>query len=132
MVQQLIHHNLFIFFLIFPIISTLVVFYLSNYIFKHTWKAIHFTVQSTAVFYIIAVVLLLEKFFNQTFVGIILIILITVLSVILIFQWKRHTEVNLRTGLKVLTRISFLVFGIIYTMLISYEIFQAMYVRYFH
>lgn len=132
MIQQLIDNHVFIFLLVFPVISTIVVFYMSNFIFKHKWKAIHFTVQWTAIFYMIAVVLLLEKLLNQAVVGIMLIILITVLSIILIFQWKRHTEVNLRNGLKVLTRISFLVFGIIYSILISYEIIQGMYIKYFH
>lgn len=132
MVHPLLHNHVFIFLLIVPVISTIFVFYVSNLICKHKWKAIHFAVEWTAIFYIIAVILLLEKLLEQTVIGIVLIILITVLSIILILQWKNHTEVVLRNGIKVLTRISFLVFGLIYFLLISYEIIQAMYINYFN
>lgn len=126
MIDQLIHNYLFLLLMI-PPISTVLVYYVSVFFFRHRWKAIHFSVQGTALFYVIAVTLLLEKLFGYNFIGIILIILISVLAVILIIQWKSKTEVILRNGLKIVARISFLVFALLYILLISYEIIQYIY-----
>lgn len=111
-------------FITIPILMTWIVYFITNKIVKHQWKAIHFSVQSTAIFYIIAVAILLQNIFHYQFVGIILICLIVFLAVILIIQWKKDTEVVLRKGLKVLLRISFLLFGAVYIILIGYEIVQ--------
>lgn len=107
---------------IIPIFVSYLVYYISKMILKHRWKAIHLTVEWTAVFYIVAVAIFLKKHFHYEFIGWILIVLISILSCILIYQWKKHTEVVLRKGLKVLSRISFLLFGLIYIIFVLYEI----------
>lgn len=123
-------HNLPFIFIIIPLIATLTLYQISYFIFKHRWKAIHLSVQWTAIFYIIAVTILLEKLIEQNIIGYILIGLIVTLAVILIIQWKNNTEVILLNGLRVLWRICFLLFAVTYMVLISYELFQLIYINY--
>lgn len=130
MIHPYLHSNLLIIFITFPMIATLIVYYITYALFSHRWKAIHISVQATAIFYIIAVIILLERFLEQTVIGIILILLISLLAIILIVQWKKKTEVVLRNGLKVLARISFLLFALIYLLLLSYEFIQNIYTNY--
>lgn len=115
---------------IIPLFTTYIVYYVSNKKVKHRWKAIHLSVEWTAIFYIIAVAILLHRHFQYQFVGWIMIVLISILSCILIYQWKKHTEVVLRKGLKVLSRISFLLFGFIYIAFVLYEIGYLIYIMY--
>lgn len=114
-----------------PIFTTFIVYYISKKIFQHRWKAIHLSVELTAIFYIVAVAIFLQKHFHDQFIGWILIVLIVILACILIFQWKRHTEVVLRKGLKVLARISFLLFGLLYILFLLYELVYFVYIHYF-
>jgi|SRR5690625_3272233 len=109
-------------FIILPIFMSILIYLIGIRLTGNRWKAIHKTVQWTAVFYIIAVVLLLKRIFHQGFIGYILIFLIIVLATILIIQWKKETEVALLNGLRLLWRISFLLFSITYLGLIIYMI----------
>jgi len=113
-----------------PIFKTLIVYFIIYKITRHRWKAIHISVQWTAIFYIIAVTILLQKIFAYDFISIILISLILMLAIILIIQRNLHTEVLLGKGLKVLARFSFLLFGCIYILLIIYEIIDYIYTHY--
>src|SRR5690625_4429870 len=113
-----------------PIFTTLIVYFIIYKITRHRWKAIHISVQWTAIFYIIAVTILLQKIFAYDFISIILISLILMLAIILIIQRNLHTEVLLGKGLKVLARFSFLLFGCIYILLIIYEIIDYIYTHY--
>jgi len=117
-------------FVTIPIFTTLLVYYVVKKITKQKWKAIHISVQATAIFYIVAVTILLQRLLQVQLVGIILISLILLLAIILIIQWKQETEVVLTKGLKVLTRFSFLVFGFLYVGLIIYEIIVFIYDHY--
>jgi|GEM_PF-1614436 len=130
MIHPFFDNDVQLFFIIIPVAATIIVYFVNRYFLKNHWKAIHFTVQTTAIFYLVAVVLLLEKLFGQPIIGTVLIILIVILSIILIWQRKRKTEVVLLDGLKILLRICFLSFGLLYLLLISYEIFIAVYINY--
>jgi len=88
------------------------------------WKAIHFSVQYSAIFYVIATSLLLHRLFSIYFIGVILIILILILAIILIIQWKQEMEVILVKGLKILWRITFLLFFLFYAGLFVYMFLQ--------
>lgn len=110
--------------IIIPILTTIVLYQLSYRISKRRWIAVHLSVQWSTVFYIIAVTILLERLIHQNIIGYIIIGLLLLLSAILIVQRKKKTEVVLRDGLKVLSRISFLIFSSTYIVLISYELIQ--------
>jgi|SRR5690625_375335 len=129
MKNQIIHNLPFIL-IVIPIFLTFTFYQIMYLISKQRWKAIHFSVQASTIFYIAAVVVLLDKWIEQPLTGYILIGLILTLSIILIIQWKIHTEVILRNGLKLLARISFLIFFIAYIILISYEVIQFIYINY--
>ena len=130
MIYHLMDKDVVFFFIVIPLLSTIVLYFGSKAVYKHQWKAIHFSTQWTAPFYVFAVILLLEKWLKYKITGIVLIILISILALILIVQWKKKTEVILRNGLKVLTRICFLVFGFLYVLLLSYQMFQMLYANY--
>lgn len=130
MIHSLLDTQLLLFFIAFPVVSTILLYSISTFLYKHRWKAIHLSVQGSAIFYVIAVILLLEKLIQISIIGYALIFIILVLAIILIIQWKTKTEVVLKDGLKVLTRICFLLFGVIYVLLISYEIIQMIYIIY--
>lgn len=105
-----------------PIFLSLFIYYISVRLSGSKWKAIHKSVQMTAIFYIIAVALLIKLMFDLRFIGYISIFLIVMLGTILIIQWKKNTEVVLLNGLRLLWRISFLIFFILYVGLITYMI----------
>src|SRR5690625_262119 len=107
-----------------PIMMSMFIYFLGVHFSKNKWKAIHKSTQWSAVFYIIAVALLLKHLFTFSFLGYILIFLITLLSTILIIQWKKDTEVILLDGLRVMWRSSFLIFFILYLGLITYKLIQ--------
>src|SRR5690625_1308983 len=130
MIYPFISELIFLIFISIPIISTLILYFICKQITKYRWKAIHLSVQISVIFYIIAVILLVEKVLKQNVLWIILIVLISLLAVILIIQCRMKTEVSMRNGLKILARISFLLFGILYLLLITYEIAQFVIINY--
>src|SRR5690625_293774 len=88
--------------IILSILMTLLFYFFGLHFTGNRWKSIHKASQWTVIFYVIAVSLLLEKIFQHGFIGYILILLIIILAVILIIQWKKDTEVTLLSGLRLL------------------------------
>lgn len=107
-----------------PIIVSILIYYVSKFLFKHERRAFHFTVSWTTIFYIIAVVILIQYMFSIDLTGIVSIILLMTISIILIVQWKTRTEVILKNGLKLLWRFSFLIFIPSYIGLIIYYVLK--------
>ncbi|HLR70660.1 MAG TPA: DUF3397 family protein [Pseudogracilibacillus sp.] len=103
-----------------PIVMTLLIYYVMLRIQGVKWKAIHTSVQWSAIFYMIAVAFLLKMIVNQSVLGYILILLIIMLSIILIIQWKKEMDVVLTNGIRLLLRVSFLLFFILYVGLLTY------------
>lgn len=105
-----------------PVFMSLCLYYLGVRFSGSKWKALHKSVQWTAIFYMIAVVALIKMMFGYLFIGYSIILLIVILATILIIQWKKDTEVVLLNGLKLMWRISFLIFSITYLGLIIYKV----------
>lgn len=113
--------ELFTFILIIvPVFSTILLYRLHKKIKKSSWKAFHFSSQVSSLFYIAAVTSLLYVLFEMNVIGKILILFLIILSIILILQWKQDTEVSFLKAMKLLLRISFLSFGLLYVLLIVY------------
>lgn len=113
--------ELFTFILIIvPVFSTILLYRLHKKIKKSSWKAFHFSSQVSSLFYIAAVSSLLYVLFEMNVIGKILILFLIILSIILILQWKQDTEVSFLKAMKLLLRISFLSFGLLYVLLIVY------------
>lgn len=117
------------FFIGLPVIVTVSLYYVGVRISGSKWKVIHKTVQWSAIFYIIAVSILLSMILQRAVFGYVLIFLIIVLAATLIIQWRKKTEVILMDGLRLLWRISFLLFFLTYIGLLSYLIIRFILLR---
>lgn len=102
------------FFITIPIIASLLVYMISMIWERNKLKAVHKMVAWTTCFYIIAVSIMLTLIFGRSFTGIILIFLLTLLSLIIFIQWKTKRDVELRKAVRILWRISFLLFFFLY------------------
>lgn len=110
-----------------PLAATFIAYIIFNKVFSHKWKAIHHAVNWTTILYIIAVTMLLTIIFDQVFIGIIILLLLSILTGIIIFQWKAHTEVDLKKAVKLLWRISFVLFLTSYMVLVFIGILQRIF-----
>lgn len=108
-----------------PPLATIILYKISHHLFRDQWRAIHFAAEASAILYIAIVMFLLQKYVHVHMVGYISIGLLTLLSVVLIIQWKQQSDVMLGKGLKVLMRFSFLVFGFSYILMLFYALFQV-------
>ncbi|MGM8211846.1 DUF3397 family protein [Virgibacillus sp. W0430] len=97
-----------------PIIATWLFYKLGKRVFSLDWRAFHFAVNSTTLFYILAVNILAKHILQQQFVGITIILLLVILAIVIIIQWKKNTEVVLWKGLKTMWRLAFLLFFFLY------------------
>lgn len=111
----------------FPIIATLLLYWLSEKIFKHKLKAVHFAVNWTTLLYIIADLILLFILFEWQLTGIVITILLGLLAIIMIIQWKTNTDVQFLKAFKLLWRICFLFFALLYICLVLFGIFSRIY-----
>lgn len=107
--------------MIIPILLTYVTYKVIYLVYKKKWKAIHLSVQYTAIFYVIAVTIMINVLFQLNVASYMIIFHIALLSILLIIQWKTKTEVMLFDGLKLLFRLSFLIFFLSY---IGFSIFM--------
>ncbi|WP_373895927.1 DUF3397 domain-containing protein [Virgibacillus sp. CBA3643] len=114
------------FFITVPILATWIVYKISFKIYGHQWKAIHISVNWTTIFYIIAVLILVSNIFDQQFIGIMLILLLSMLAVIIILQWKMRTEVVFAKAFKTLWRLCFLIFSFLYICFVLIGIIQQL------
>ena len=105
-----------------PFLMTILFYQIHYRMSKNQWGAIHFTVQSSFIFYIIADTILLNWILYKNLLGIFAILLIILLSIILIIQRKQNMEIDLKQGIVTLMRVSFLIFSILYLILLLYVV----------
>ncbi len=105
-----------------PIIMSILIYSLGMKVTNNQWKSIHKSVQWSAIFYVIAVELLVKTLFNIRLIGYIVILLILVAAYTLVMQWKQGKDVELLTGLRIMWRVSFLLFSFVYCGLVIYII----------
>lgn len=101
-----------------PIIMTILFYQVHYRIKKQRWLAIHFSTQISSMFYVIAVSLLIDRWLPFRSIGYLLIGILLLLSVLVILQWKKDTEIKIIHACKVLSRILFLFFSITYIVLL--------------
>lgn len=100
-----------------PPVLALIVYYFSLKRFHSTMRAVHATVRWTTLFFIVAVDLLISVVFNISATGGIIVALLILLTLIIYYQWK-NTEIRLRKALRLLWRITFLLFFVLYLLLL--------------
>ncbi|WP_077325992.1 DUF3397 domain-containing protein [Virgibacillus siamensis] len=101
-----------------PIAVTWIVYLIGFKLYRHKWKALHKSVNWTTPLYIIAVLVLFNLIFEQSFFGVLLVVLPSLFTIIAVVQWRLYTEVAFRNIFKIFWRICFLLFGILYCLLI--------------
>jgi len=121
MLDKLIHY-LPVIIIVSPIVCTIILYQGNKLLYKHRWRAIHFMVQISAYIYLFAVIYMLERLVPFTITGYIVIVILVVLAILLIRQWKKNTEVVLSKALKMLSRILFLLCFVLYIVLVVVEL----------
>lgn len=111
-----------------PLVSTYVVYLLSEKVYNHKWRAIHQSVQLTNVFYIFACIIMGQVLFDVSLFWFIILLHLVILIVIIIYQWKKYTDISLQKGIKIAWRISFLMFFTSYFVLATYGILTYVFV----
>lgn len=110
----------------FPFIPTIIVYKVSDKIVKHKLRALHIAINWTTILYIFATIRILNMMFDQQFIGIVIGLILVLLAIIIIWQWKIKTEVLLNKALKILWRLCFIVFLFAYLILVVYGIILRM------
>jgi len=111
-----------------PIFMTIIFYQIHYWINKKQWLAIHFSTQASSMFYLIAVSIMVDTWLPFRSIGYILISILLILSILVIMQWKKDTEIKIKHAFKILLRILFLFFFIAYiTLLIIHStiLFQS-------
>ncbi|MEI3597024.1 MULTISPECIES: DUF3397 domain-containing protein [unclassified Oceanobacillus] len=102
------------FFITIPLLASFLVYIIRMIRERNKLKAFHAAVNWTTLLYIIAVTIMLGIVFDRSFVGIVLIFLLLSLSLIVFIQWRMGQDVQIKKAAKLLWRISFLLFFLLY------------------
>src|SRR5699024_1715777 len=111
----------------FPIIATFLLYWLAAKLFKHRLKAVHFAVNWSARIAIVPDLILIRILVRLQLTGILVMILLILMAVIMIIQWKVNTDVQFFKALKILWRTCFLVFLLLYICLVLFGIISRIY-----
>src|SRR5690554_2210561 len=106
----------------FPFLSTLLIYKVSKKIVRHKLHALHLAINWTTILYILATIIMLNNIFEQQFIGIILGLILFLLAIIIIWQWKTKTEILFNRAIKIMWRLCFLIFFVAYMMIATYGI----------
>src|SRR5699024_1602601 len=110
-----------------PMIVTLIMYWGALNFSFHKLKALHFAVHWSCLLYIIADLILIRIIFNQQVVGIVLLCFLCLFTIIVINQCKVKNEVNFSKGIKLVWRMSFLFFLMMYICLFFIGVSQGMF-----
>lgn len=110
------------FLITFPFIPTIIVYKLSNKMVNHKLRSLHIAINWTTILYILATTKILKNMFDIQFIGAIFILMLFLLAIIIVRQWKTTTEVLLNKAMKILWRLCFLIFLFSYAILVVYGI----------
>ncbi|WP_174613152.1 DUF3397 domain-containing protein [Virgibacillus ihumii] len=109
-----------------PVAVTLIVYVIGVKVYRQKWKAIHKAVSWTTLLYIIAVLVMLQQIFDSSFIGIWVIVLLSIFTVIAVVHWKLYTEVVFYKVFKIFWRVCFLLFVLLYIVLVVIGIMQQL------
>lgn len=115
------------FFTTFPFLATWIMLWIGKKVYPdHKWKAIHFSVNWTTIFYLFAVMTMMKIIFDTYLVSLFLVLLLIILSIIIVVQWRSRMEVLLTRALKQLWRVCFLLSVFFYVTLVVIGIIKEM------
>ncbi|NSL50769.1 DUF3397 domain-containing protein [Calidifontibacillus erzurumensis] len=109
-----------------PIFAILIVYWVTRWITHSKKKSFHLSVDISTLFFITAVHYLIIAIWGQSFLWIILLLLIVIASVFVFLQWKMNNEIIFKKVWKGFWRFNFLVFSFGYFTLIIYGLFKRL------
>lgn len=110
------------FFITFPFLLTTMLYVGNKMIHVHPLKAFHRSMAWSTLFYLFSVIHMLSMFFDKLFVGIFACLFLITLSGLIIYQYRKGTEIELKKASRILWRICFLLFNGLYIALVIYGI----------
>ncbi|GAA0444423.1 MAG: DUF3397 domain-containing protein [Bacillota bacterium] len=110
-----------------PLFATGILYYIARSSGIHPLKALHVAVHWTTIFYILSVCVIGSIIFNFNVIGIIITFLLVLITTIIVLQWRMQTEVNFARAFKIMLRISFLIFGFLYALLVLLGVIQRIF-----
>lgn len=111
----------------FPIFSTWIIYKIGNKVVRQKSRALHIAVNWTTILYILSTIMMLHIIFEQHFIGIIFGLILSILAIIIIWQWKTKTEILFSKAIKILWRLCFIIFLVTYFILVFYGIAMKMF-----
>lgn len=109
-----------------PVLATILIYFISYKFYEKRQHAVHLAVNLTTLFYILAVGTMLHIIFGKSYFGIIFILLIIILGISVIVQWKVKGEIIFKYAWKGFWRFSFLIFVLAYFGLSIYGLIQRL------
>ena len=106
--------NIFSLIVTFPFLITLIIYMAVKFIKKNNVLALHKALDWSTLFYLVAVYFINSMYSDFPLISIITVLLLVVLSFILIYQRKSYNELNLLKASKIVWRLCFIIFFLLY------------------
>ncbi|MBM7540468.1 DUF3397 family protein [Amphibacillus cookii] len=94
----------------FPFVITLTLYYGVKYFVKNKKRAIHLSMEYSAIFYVIATVYIFQETFNQQIIGVLILTLLITLLLFIILQWMLIGDIIIKRVWQLYLRTLFLIF----------------------
>lgn len=110
-----------------PFISTIFLYFTAKKKWGNSLRAFHFSINYSTIFYILAVWAVAATIFNTSFLPEIFILLLVMMSISVLIQWKARGEIKMNKAWKGFWRASFLVFGFLYSSFLAFGIIKNLF-----
>ncbi|ENH98339.1 hypothetical protein J416_01329 [Gracilibacillus halophilus YIM-C55.5] len=97
-----------------PLFITVLVYFTSKRLVERHWRAIHIAVDSTTIFYILAVNAMIYSLFQYHVTGYMILFLAFMFTIFVFAQWKQGKDIIFSVIWKYFWKSSFLLFFILY------------------
>lgn len=109
-----------------PILSVLLIYFISMKITKNKKKSFQRSLDYSTLFFIFSVYYLTYAIWDQSFLWVILLILILIAMLFVFLQWKVKQEIEFRRAFKGFWRFNFLLFSLSYFGLLIFGLFHRL------
>ncbi|MBU5595388.1 DUF3397 domain-containing protein [Amphibacillus sp. MSJ-3] len=96
----------------FPIVMTLIMYYIIHFFVTNQKKAIHKSMEYTAILYVVSTIFIVYETFNINMLGPLSIFLLVGFLLFIIIQWKLISDIRIRRVWQLYFRFLFLIFFI--------------------
>lgn len=113
-----------LFLILIPFLLTVFIYFIMKFLSIHPWRKIHITAQTSAFFYVVGVIVLVEVLYDIFILSYVLILFIVFLAFHITLQWKKDVQISLKKAIVLMLRMSFLLFLFAYSVLVVLYIIQ--------